>query len=84
MSCSDAHDIRSDPDLEADGWVRRFVADPVRAREAVEIYTASGFDVRVQPLTPERFGPGCDACAQVACATWSIVYTRHPTAGLRS
>ena len=31
--------------MPADGWERRFVADPERAREAAELYRQAGFEV---------------------------------------
>ena len=68
--------LRADPELVAQGWVRRHLADPARAEESVELYTAMGFEVKVRKLQPTHFGPECQACALSACRTYVMIYTR--------
>jgi hypothetical protein len=68
--------VRTDPALVADGWVRRYLADPERAREAVETYGAAGFEVRLEPLKPGNFAEHCQGCAAIVCRTYVVVYTR--------
>jgi hypothetical protein len=45
--------------LEKAGWRKRFVACEPRLSEAVEIYQAAGFEVRLLPLPK---GTECDSC----------------------
>lgn len=68
--------VRTDPELVAEGWTRRFLADEARAAEACEAYGAAGFEVRLQRLTPADFGERCQACAATACGAYVVVYTR--------
>lgn len=68
--------LRADPELVAQGWVRRHLADPTRAEESVKLYTAMGFEVKVQKLEPTDFGPQCQECALSACRTFVMIYTR--------
>ena len=68
--------IPADPDLVAQGWERRHLADPDRADEAVQLYSSLGFEVRTQKLTPADFGPDCGQCAAVVCKTYVLIYTR--------
>ncbi len=62
--------------LIADGWVRRYLADPNRAREAVQTYTEAGFEVLLEELEPRSFAASCSGCAATVCATYTVVYTR--------
>ncbi len=62
--------------LEAAGWERRYLADPDRAREAVELYTSLGYEVRAEKLEPSSFGPQCGDCSQVVCRSYVLIYTR--------
>ena len=62
--------------LIADGWVRRYLADPDRAREAVETYTEAGFEVHLEQLEPRSFATSCEGCAASVCSTYTVVYTR--------
>ncbi len=64
--------------LEAAGWERRFLADELRAREAVELYESLGYEVRAQQLEPADFGPQCDECAAAVCRSYVLIYTRRP------
>jgi hypothetical protein len=60
-----------------DSWERRFVADPARAREAVEVYTRAGFDVRAEPLSPEDLREECASCQLVQAGLFRVIYTRR-------
>lgn len=68
--------VKADPALVAEGWVRRHVVDPDRARESVELYRSMGYEVTVRPLIPEDFGPMCKECASAICRSLVLVYTR--------
>lgn len=69
-----------DPDLLAAGWERRFIADDRMARDAVDTYTELGYDVKLQPLSPEGFKEECSDC-QAVLAKFSMVYTRKKKPG---
>lgn len=66
----------ADPALLADGWVRRHLVDPSRAQESIDLYTAMGFEVKAQKLTPENLGSQCKDCAAIVCASYIMIYTR--------
>ncbi len=68
------------PDLEAEGWLRRNVTDPVRAPELESLYKSLGFEVKLQGTMPEQFPGNCEGCA-TSCATKIFVYTRKIEAG---
>ncbi len=65
------------PPVPDASWERRFVADPARAREAVEVYTRAGFDVRAEPLTPEDLREECASCRLVQTGLFRVIYTRR-------
>jgi len=71
--------IPADPKLVAEGWVRRYLADPDRAKEAIELYTSMGYEVKAQKLTPDDLGPKCGDCGSVICSSYVLIYTRKPT-----
>lgn len=66
-----------DAKLVAEGWERRHLADAERAAESVELYESLGYEVRVEPLTPDDFGPQCAECALAACHACVRIYTRR-------
>lgn len=68
--------IRSDPALIAQGWKRRYLADPPRAEEAKALYRSLGFEVRAQELNPVDFGDACAHCAEAVCGSYVLIYTR--------
>jgi hypothetical protein len=63
--------------LPDQGWERRFVADANRAREAVALYQAAGFEVRTVPAGPEDFDTGCEPCELVQRGAFQVIYTRR-------
>jgi hypothetical protein len=73
---SDVASIHDDPTIDADGWVRRHLADPVRARESIELYESLGFEVMSRRLQPDDLGPECQACAASVCSSYVLIYTR--------
>lgn len=73
-----AYAIPADPKLLAEGWVRRYLADPDRAKEAVELYSSLGYEVKAHKLTPEDFGANCGDCASTICQSYVMIYTREP------
>jgi hypothetical protein len=73
--------VPADPGLVAEGWVRRYLTDPIRAEEAIDLYTSMGYEVTVRKLTPADFGPMCGTCASSVCRSYVVVYTRKKEAG---
>jgi len=66
--------------LEAEGWIRQFTMDEPRLSEAVEMYQLLGFEVHLEPVTPDESSEECAACLEVMCDRYKTVYTR-PTEG---
>jgi hypothetical protein len=67
---------RSEAELIAEGWTRRFVAAPVRLKESVELYESMGYEVHLEPLTPEDLQAECEDC-RLAVALFRVIYTRR-------
>lgn len=63
------------PELVAQGWVRRFMAGPGRSKEAVELYTALGYEVHLEPVIPADLSDDCKDC-RLATGLFVTVYTR--------
>ena len=59
--------------LHGEGWERRFTADPQRVKEAVELYSQLGYEVRTGAAS--EFGNDCDAC-HAAASQFQTIYTR--------
>jgi hypothetical protein len=64
-----------DPELIAQGWERRFIADDKRALDALEMYEELGHEVRVEPITLEELKEECHGCL-VILKQLKAVYTR--------
>ena len=70
-----------DQPTPAEGWERRFIADPQRAREVVELYRQAGFEVRVESTVPEDLRDECASCGLVQGGFFRVIYTRRPGSG---
>ncbi len=77
VSASTAAAIPGNLALEAEGWQRRYLADEHRAREALELYSSLGFDVRAEKLDASHFGPQCGECSLTVCTSYVLIYTRR-------
>jgi hypothetical protein len=69
--------LQADPDRIAAGWERRFIADPQRAQEAIELYTEMGFEVCADPVKPDELGEECEDCQLLAQLRFRTIYTRR-------
>ena len=69
--------VPADPNLLAEGWVRRHLTDAARATESAELYADLGFEVELRQLTPQDLGAKCQACAASICGSYVMVYTRR-------
>lgn len=67
---------KSEAELLQEGWTRRFVAAPARLREAVALYESLGYQVHLEPLTPEELREECADC-RLAVALFRVIYTRR-------
>ncbi len=56
-----------------EGWERRFTTDSQRVKEAVELYSQLGYEVRME-AAPEP-GEECGGCHAVA-VQFKTIYTR--------
>jgi hypothetical protein len=72
-------DLKPDPRLTAAGWQRRFMADPVRGREAVQLYTELGYDVHLEAVQPSELSLACGDCRLATCRAYQTIYTRKKT-----
>jgi hypothetical protein len=70
-------------EIEAEGWERRFIADPERVDEAVELYAQLGFEVHAEPVLASELGGDCNDCALVATCHFKTIYTRRTPAETR-
>jgi len=67
-----------DPELMAQGWQRRFIADPRMARDAVDNYHELGYEVKLEPVSLEHLKDECSACRTIL-ERFQTVYTRRAT-----
>jgi hypothetical protein len=74
-------EFEANAELAAQGWERRFMADPVRAQEAVRMYSELGFDVRVEFIQPTELSEICGDCRLATCRAYSTIYTRKRSKG---
>lgn len=72
-------DFPPDPELVAQGWERRFMADAAKAKEATHLYSELGFDVHAEPVKPAELSEACGGCRLVACRAYVTIYTRRPS-----
>jgi hypothetical protein len=75
---SDAQ-LQPDSSLLAQGWERRFTADEQRAKEAMELYSQLGYEVRAEPVLPEEVPDDCQDCRTVVSFYFQTIYTRKRT-----
>jgi hypothetical protein len=58
------------------GWTRRTTIDEPRLSELVELYEELGFEVRLQPVSPEELGDQCNECMLEEPDRFRTIYTR--------
>lgn len=63
-------------ELEKEGWTRQFTVDEPRLSEAIEMYKLLGFEVHLEPVTPDENSEECAACLEVLCDRYKTIYTR--------
>ena len=65
-----------DPLLVSQGWQRRFMADGLRAREAMDLYRELGYEVRAEPVRTEEVADECGDCQLLMALRFTTIYTR--------
>ena len=72
---SDAQ-LKPDPALVAQGWQPRFIGDARQVKEATDLYTELGFEVRAEPVPVEQMGDDCSDCQVLILLQFKTIYTR--------
>jgi hypothetical protein len=75
---SDAQ-LQPNTSLIAQGWERRFTADEQRTKEAMELYSQLGYEVRAEPVMPDEINDDCEDCKTVVSYYFQTIYTRKRT-----
>ncbi len=68
--------IAPDATLVEAGWTQRFLVDPARADDLVDLYRQAGFEVTLHKPTPADFDARCGECPVTVCRTYEMLYTR--------
>lgn len=69
-------ELEPNPELVAQGWERRFMADRVRAKESIELYESMGYEVLAEPVLPEELRDECSDCKVVVYFSFVNIYIR--------
>ncbi len=69
-------DFTPDPELEAEGWERRFMADPLQVKDATRLYIDLGFEVRTETIRVSELSELCGSCRLATCRAYVTLYTR--------
>ncbi len=64
-----------DPELAAEGWELRFIADARMARDAVDTYNEVGYEVKLVALTGDALKDECSGCKAIF-QQFKALYTR--------
>jgi hypothetical protein len=65
--------------LKKEGWVRQFTTDEPRLSESVELYKSLGYEVHLEPATPEEIHGECGVCFEGKTDAYKTIYTRRKT-----
>lgn len=69
--------VRPDPARLAAGWEKRFAIERARAADLARLYEEAGFEVALDPVSPERLADDCGDCRVVAEFDHVLLYTRR-------
>jgi hypothetical protein len=69
-------DFPANPQLEAEGWQRRYMADPNQVKDAIRLYTELGFEVHTEAIQPSELSSLCGSCGLATCRAYVTIYTR--------
>lgn len=73
--------VRPDPARLAAGWEKRFAIERSRAADLARLYEEAGFEVALDPVSPERLADECGDCRVVAQFDHVLLYTRRNAGG---
>ena len=68
--------FESDPKLVAEGWERRFMANPDEIEDIIRLYTELGFQVHTEAIQTTELSAICGDCRLATCRTYVTIYTR--------
>ncbi len=68
--------LTRDERLAREGWKKKFTCDADRVDEFVEMYESIGFEVRVEPVSPDDPDLTCQACFGGNREGYKTIYTR--------
>lgn len=66
---------KTEAELRAEGWTRRFVGGPPRLNEMIQLYRELGFEVWLEPQAADEFQGECENCT-LAIMLFRVIYTR--------
>ena len=69
-------DFPANPQLEAAGWQRRYMADPNQVKDAIHLYAELGFEVHTEVIQPSELSTLCGSCGLATCRAYVTIYTR--------
>lgn len=69
--------ILPDPARLAAGWERRFVIERGRVADLARLFEESGYEVALDPVSPELVDDECVDCRLVAQLEYVSLYTRR-------
>lgn len=62
-------------ELIRDGWEKQSTYDEPRLSDIVQAYKEIGFEVHLEPFTPDD-EPGCTECMKISPEKYKTIYTR--------
>ena len=68
--------LTRDEQLAKEGWKKKFTCDADRVDEFVEMYQSIGFEVRVEPVSPDDPDLTCQVCFMGNREGYRTIYTR--------
>lgn len=63
-------------ELAREGWGKKFVAAEPKLSEYVKMYDELGFEVHLEPVTPQELAQECSTCFLAQCDMYRTIYTR--------
>ncbi len=69
-------DFPANSELIAEGWERRFMADPIQVKEASRLYNELGFEVSTEIIQVSELSELCGSCRLATCRAYVTLYTR--------
>ena len=77
MSLSCGGGSQKEDELKRRGWIRQFVTDEPRLKEAVELYKSLGYYVRLERASFEEVNQICKNCIPAECGRYKTIYIKN-------